>query len=227
MCTLTWWREEDSYGVFFNRDEKKDRPVAESPAHFDHERVNFLAPRDPRGGGTWMLVNEHGVIVCLLNKWHLASNAPKAATKSRGQLVLAFASLKEISQAPALLKKLEDYPPFSLFLMEAEKEALWEWDGATLAESRAEMPLTSSSFSFEEVKAARLKRFKEGERGAAYHASSEEEASAYTVRMCRPDAQTWSRSMVTVGARIHWEYLAEQPDLLGEPERTVVNLPRC
>ena len=71
MCTLTWWRgEEGEFEVFFNRDEKKTRSRAELPLKREENGMQFLSPRDPDGGGTWMLVNEHGVVLCLLNRWH-------------------------------------------------------------------------------------------------------------------------------------------------------------
>lgn len=225
MCTLTWWRDENSYGVFFNRDEKKDRPIAEPPRLLSEKGVRFLAPRDPQAGGTWMLVNEVGFVVCLLNKWHLEKRAQ--ATQSRGLLVLKFGELRNIEEARELLQDLGSYPPFSLFLMNESGEWLWEWDGMRLSEVTPQMPMTSSSYRFEEVKRAREEKFSEGLRGEKYHAAKGEESSAYTVRMCRPDAQTWSRSRVSIGEGIVWEYLAERPNLDGEPLRSVVKLARC
>ncbi len=225
MCTLTWWREQDRYGVFFNRDEKKDRPIAEPPAVRQLNGIRFLSPRDPRAGGTWMLANEFGVIVCLLNKWHLGGVS--SASKSRGQLVLGMGEIQTAKKAVERLTDLENYPPFSLFTMDGEGECFWEWDGKALVKEEAHMPLTSSSYCFEEVKAAREKRFAEGFRGDAFHEAVGEEASAYTVRMCRPDAQTWSRSRVSVGEKIEWDYFAEEPDFAGDPRRSCYVLPRC
>ncbi len=226
MCTLTWWRgQDDSYGVFFNRDEKKDRPIADPPSVRTKDEVSFLSPRDPRAGGTWMLVNEHGVIVCLLNKWHVSGGSQ--ANQSRGQLVLEMAAIRELKEAQGFLKNLGDYPPFSLFVMDGQAELSWEWNGELLTEHVAEMPMTSSSYRYEEVKIAREEKFAEGLRVEAYHAAKGQKSSAFTVRMCRPDAQTWSRSQVTVGENIIWKYLAESPDLIDEPVETILHLERC
>ena len=83
MCTLTWWRgESGELEIFFNRDERKTRPVADPPSRFESDGVSFLSPRDPKGGGTWMTVNEYGIVVCLLNKWELegcSNPLPKGA----------------------------------------------------------------------------------------------------------------------------------------------------
>jgi hypothetical protein len=85
--------------------------------------------------------------------------------------------------------------------------------------------LTSSSFRFEEVSAARRASFSSGLRGVDFHASPQEPPSPYSVRMNRPDAQTWSRSRVLISDRILWHYLAEQADLNGDPLETLVELP--
>ncbi|NIP92410.1 MAG: hypothetical protein GWO24_02620, partial [Akkermansiaceae bacterium] len=74
MCTLTWWRgTAGSYEVFFNRDEKRTRSIADPPRVHERDGVRFLAPLDPDGGGTWMLANDRGLLVCLLNRWHEGS----------------------------------------------------------------------------------------------------------------------------------------------------------
>ncbi len=57
MCTLTWRREgKETFEVFFNRDEKKTRSMAEPPREFTNpDGLRFLSPVDPDAGGTWML----------------------------------------------------------------------------------------------------------------------------------------------------------------------------
>ena len=94
MCTLTWCREGvvGSYEVFFNRDERKTREKAEPPRLHTAGEVRFLAPIDPEGGGTWMLVNEKQLLVCLLNRWHEDQEGFEPV-RSRGQLVMEMAPL--------------------------------------------------------------------------------------------------------------------------------------
>ncbi|MEJ6730387.1 MAG: NRDE family protein [Akkermansiaceae bacterium] len=226
MCTLTWSRSgPDKLEVWFNRDEKKARPIADSPSQRLLDGVSFLSPRDPQGGGTWSIANEFGVVVCLLNKWELDSTSAQGRRKSRGQLVWRMATARSVDNLVSFLTELENYPAFTLVGISAEGERLWEWDGETLSETEAAMPLTSSSYCFDAVKAAREDVFAAGKRGHHFHEASGEEPSAFTVRMNRPDAQTWSRSHVTVGEKVTWEYLAEQPDLAGEPERVLLDLP--
>ncbi len=226
MCTLTWCRPGNGgLQVFFNRDEKKTRPIATPPARMEQDGVAFLSPRDPLGGGTWMLANEHRIVICLLNKWELERRTPKNP-RSRGSLVLSMAAVKSLDDLPSILTELESYPAFSLVAFSEETERLWEWDGISLTDAELEMPLTSSSYRFPEVRAARCSAFETAGAGEHYQSSFDQEPSAYTVRMNRPDAQTWSRSHLSLWHReLRWEYLAEQPDLAGEPEKTVCVLP--
>jgi hypothetical protein len=93
--------------------------------------------------------------------------------------------------------------------------------------------MTSSSFHYEEVAAARARRFHElrcaaggGEKLLeAFHGDLENGPSAFTVRMCRSDAQTMSRSRVRVDHQgVRWIYLEERPDLAGEPRRIEARL---
>jgi hypothetical protein len=225
MCTLTWWRGGGGeYAVFFNRDEKKTRPSADEPREFLVDGVRFLSPRDPAGGGTWMLVNEFGVILCLLNRWHEEIDDGRQ-WQSRGLLVWSLAGLRSAAELEKRLRgrDLAGTRPFSLWACDRAGIAGWDWTRGELRAARPEMPVTSSSFRFDEVAAARRERFATvaGENPAAlasFHAGAAE-ASALTVRMCRPDAQTMSRSEVRVDpGGITWRYLAEQPGLAGPPD---------
>ncbi len=229
MCTLTWSRASldgsDKLEVWFNRDEQKARPIADPPSLRLLDDVSFLSPRDPQGGGTWMLANEFGVVVCLLNKWELDARPTQGRRKSRGQLVWQMATARCVDDLAGFLVELENYPAFTLVGLSSEGERFWEWDGEILSETKGAMPMTSSSYCFDAVKEARERSYAEGKRGHHFHEGSGDQASAFTVRMNRPDAQTWSRSHLTVGEKVTWEYLAEQPDLAGEPERSLLDLP--
>lgn len=225
MCTLTW-RRDPSLGleVYFNRDELKTRPVADPPSCHEVGASLFLSPRDPKGAGTWMLANENGVVICLLNKWELEGREI-AEPQSRGRLVWRLAGARSVEDVARDLGELGNYQAFTLVVFSPSGDCCWEWDGERLR--RREVPpfLTSSSYRFEEVKEVREAAFLSGSFGEDFHAARGEDSSAYTVRMNRPDAQTWSRSCVRVAEKVRWEYLAEQPGLLGSPESWVSELP--
>lgn len=237
MCTLTWWREsEETYEIFFNRDEKKTRARAVEPRPFDVGGVPFLMPRDPEAGGTWMLANTRGVVVCLLNRWHEELMIDELV-ESRGLLVKRMAGMENV---PAVEERLRGQDlgrtrPFTLVAFDPVGERGFDWDGRDLRRVELRMPMCSSSYHFEEVRAARRTRFAElvgasrcrGSDLERYHADTAAGASARTVRMCRPDAQTMSRSRVRVGPqRVRWDYWEEQPDLTGLPVARRVELVR-
>lgn len=221
MCTLTWRRDPSSgLEIYFNRDELKTRPVADPPSLFEVGDACFLSPRDPKGNGTWMLANDHGLVICLLNKWELEGREI-AAPRSRGRLVWSLAAARSVEEVADFLEDLDTYQAFTLVAFSPLGERRWEWDGEELLEGDVPLFLTSSSFRFEEVREARRACFQEGKRRGDLHDAPGEAATAYTVRMNRPDAQTWSRSRVTVKDEVVWEYLAEQPGLVGEPIQTL------
>jgi hypothetical protein len=239
MCTLTWRRKSPtSYEVFFNRDEKKTRSRAEPPGLHEADGLRFLAPRDPDGGGTWMLANQLGLAVCLLNRWQEEDPAPSLRAGSRGRLVWAMAGCENVPAVEERLRtvNLSGNQPFVMVAFDPVGERGWAWNGHELAPMRLEMPVCSSSFHYEEVAAARRSRFRDLQLGynldggllECFHRDTLGGPSAFTVRMCRSDAQTVSRSHLRVGRRgIRWLYWDEQPELRGEPTLEEAELTFC
>lgn len=226
MCTLTWRRAAGRYEVFFNRDERKTRSRAEPPRMREDGASRFVAPRDPDGGGTWILANGHGVTICLLNRWHEEPRSQTTPVRSRGRLVWEMADVANVPAAEEHLRlqNLETVRPFSIVAFDPVGERAWDWDGQRLVAVAPERPMTSSAFHFEEVLAARKARFNdlrccissENELLERFHADAENGPSAFTVRMCRSDAQTMSRSQILVGRdHVQWRYWEEQPELVG------------
>lgn len=239
MCTLTWRREaKGTFEVFFNRDEKKTRSRAEPPREFlNPDGLRFLSPIDPDAGGTWMLANEMGVVVCLLNRWHESYVEVAEPVYSRGRLVSGMAPMENVPAVEEDLRRrdLACCRPFTLVAFDPVGERGWEWNGRTLQRADLQMPLTSSSFHYEEVAQARRDWFEESvDRGGGnreqlwrFHSETPDGPSAYTVRMCRPDAQTMSRSIVRVDARrVDWNYVEENAELRGEPRVVRVGMER-
>src|SRR5580700_3122857 len=79
-----------------NRDEQLARPaVAMTVLRAAHPRI--LGGRDEEAGGTWLAVNEHGVVAGLTNRPSPDGRDP--AKRSRGELPLAFAAYQDAAQA--------------------------------------------------------------------------------------------------------------------------------
>ena len=68
--------------VASNRDEDRSRKAA-PPGLFAGERQRMLSPRDRRGGGTWLAVNQHGLFAGITN---VAGAATRPLPGSRGVL---------------------------------------------------------------------------------------------------------------------------------------------
>ena len=73
-----------------------------------------------------------------------------------------------------------------------------------------------------------MTRLRPGKLWDYHHNSGSREATAYTVRMNRPDAQTWSVSRVSVDPdRVRFLYEAEMPGQAGDPEVFETSLERA
>lgn len=89
-----------------NRDELYERPaVAMTVLRRRDPRI--LGGRDLQAGGTWLAVNDHGVVAGLTNQPSAAGRDP--AKRSRGELPLAFAAHEDA--ATAVPVNPDDYNP--------------------------------------------------------------------------------------------------------------------
>jgi hypothetical protein len=209
MCTVSWLSGEQGYELFFNRDEKRERGRALSPAVHCKGGVAYIAPTDIDGGGTWIAVNQHAVSICLLNGYHDRSS--QEAVESRGWIPEALADVRSITEAAGRIDELslDRFAPFRLLILEPGKRP-WTclWNGTVLSKRRDAlmlMPLTSSSYQGKDVAAARKavfrRRLRQGltvETLYGFHRSHEGISGAYCVCMHRDDAQTVSYSRVRV-----------------------------
>jgi uncharacterized protein with NRDE domain len=87
--------------VAANRDERLDRPaVAMTVLRAASPRI--LGGRDELAGGTWLAVNEHGVVAGLTNQPSADGRDP--GKRSRGELPLAFTAHKTAAEAVAAVR---------------------------------------------------------------------------------------------------------------------------
>ncbi|MBL4584235.1 MAG: NRDE family protein [Pseudomonadales bacterium] len=178
MCTLTWFRDDEQYQVFFNRDEQRTRQQANIPSAIEHQSITVLLPIDPDGGGSWISVNQLGLTLCLLNYYQ--GSTPAGRLISRGKLLRSFAHLEDIEQVAQAIKSLDlmNYAPFSLVAFARSSvlhasssapgsalhtnkitEQVFQWDGKQLGSFAPNNMMTSSSVSFDEVFKTRTQLF--------------------------------------------------------------------
>lgn len=207
MCTVSWARDGLGYTLIFNRDERRTRGPEEAPRVHERDGVRFLAPTDGDAGGTWITVNEHGVVVCLLNGYVPSVGTAAPEPRSRGLLVLDLATAANTDELQARLTELQRYEPFVLLALLPEGSAqVWRWDGASLAlEVEGERAMLASSGhdqpAVQAARAARYDELKEASDGEFLVRFQEDHGtgpSAFSPCMHRDDAETKSQCRVKV-----------------------------
>lgn len=205
MCTLTWKaREEGGYDLFFNRDERLSRASEAPPAIGRGPRgMRFAAPRDGDSGGTWLMLNEAGLVLALLNDY--PRGVVETGRRSRGELPLVGVDCTGAAEVQARLRsvRVEEYAPFHLVALDASGAgAHWRWDGRALHETGAPEFLTSSSFEPDAVRARRTALYAartEAWAGERFHWEHDQRDGAGAILMRRSDACTRSVCAVQVG----------------------------
>ncbi len=106
-----------------NRDEMADRPW-DPPARHWADRPEAVAGRDRLAGGSWLGVNDSGVVACVLNRRHTLG--PDAHKRSRGELVLEALDHADAVDAAGALAGLapDSYRGFNLLIAD-NRGAYW------------------------------------------------------------------------------------------------------
>ena len=134
MCTIVIaWRLFEGVPIIFggNRDERYDRPAA-APSPRDSD-PRILAPRDERAGGTWIGINDAGVLVGLANR-----PSELEGERSRGALVtdtLEAETAASAQEAARAAIHATDYAGFTLLIADATDGFVTRWDGQVAARS--------------------------------------------------------------------------------------------
>ena len=106
-----------------NRDEMLDR-AWDPPGRHWPDRPNVVAGRDRLAGGTWLGLNDEGVVAGVLNR--VDSLGPKPGFRSRGELVLEALDHADAAAAAAALGALDPraYRSFNLVIAD-NRDAFW------------------------------------------------------------------------------------------------------
>lgn len=241
MCTVSWCQQSAGYTLLFNRDESKRRSEGLPPQTHVDDSVAYICPRDPDGGGTWLLANSHGLTLGLLNYYETRCWHRPKAPLSRGRLPLdcrTFDDLDEVENFFASAE-LSRFPPFHFLGIDpACRSVLITWTGRRARISQpgfAELPLTTSAFQTDAVVAERRADFRRqipslkcaSERLVRFHHSHDPDRSAYSPLMTRPDARTVSFSQITVSrTEIRFTYRDRRSDFPELSDPVTVSIPR-
>lgn len=214
MCTVTVVPHDQGVRLLCNRDEQRTRLPGLPPRVRDLSGRQALFPVDPQRGGTWVGVNDAGLIVALLNLRPTVStrSAPKL---SRGLIVLELLRCTSPSQAIETATRLDAglVEPFRAVIVQAGSVAVATSFGTgtihcTQRLLDAPLLFTSSSLGDTVVLPARYRLFEQmilqsGAQGwldgqARFHDHQWTRRPEISVRMERQDALTVSRTQIDV-----------------------------
>jgi Transport and Golgi organisation 2 len=126
MCTLVLSRRPGTTWPLLlaaNRDELADRPARPPGRHWP-DRAELVAGLDLQAGGSWLGINDHGVVAGVLNR--PGTLGPAAGKRSRGELVLEALDHADADAAARALSDLDPdaYRPFNLVVAD-NRDAFW------------------------------------------------------------------------------------------------------
>ncbi|MGD8497262.1 MAG: NRDE family protein [Chromatiales bacterium] len=118
MCTVVLLRRPGHAWpllVAANRDEMRDRAWSRPDRHWP-DRPEVVAGLDHLAQGSWLGLNDHGVVAAVMDR--ADSLGPAPGKRSRGELVLEALDHAEASEAARALSDLEPgaYRPFNLII---------------------------------------------------------------------------------------------------------------
>ena len=124
MCTLAiYFKVFRDYPVVIaaNRDEYMSRPALPPTTLLEHPHV--IGGKDLQANGTWLGINEYGVVAGLLNRRRADYGDPNPALRSRGLLCLDALRNRTAAEAAAFVRSQRgaDYNAFNLLVASREE----------------------------------------------------------------------------------------------------------
>lgn len=118
--------------VAANRDEMAGRPWKPPDRHWP-DRSHVVAGLDEVAGGSWLGVNDDGMVAGVLNR--IGTLGPEDGKRSRGELVLEALDHAEAQEAAKALADLDPraYRPFNLFIGDCQNAYWLRNDGLRVA----------------------------------------------------------------------------------------------
>jgi uncharacterized protein with NRDE domain len=140
MCTVILLRRPNHPWPLIlgaNRDEMTSRPWRAPGRHWP-DRPEVVAGLDQEAGGSWLGLNDHGVVAAVLNR--RGSLGPQRGKRSRGELVLEALDHAEARPAAEALVHLDPlaYRSFNLVIAD-DREAFWLRNRADDGPERVEL----------------------------------------------------------------------------------------
>jgi len=215
MCTLTILPYQGGgFRMGCNRDESRQRPEALPPQLRRFGDRSAVMPIDSVSDGTWIAVNDAGLVMTLLNYYPPGPPIPKRPDQaSRGTIIPSLLNHASARSAATAASKLDParYPPFRLLLGDFEEVIELQHDPRGIRE-RSRSPLDAQPFLFvssglgdEIVESPRRALFEEWFAGDpndalatqdAFHSHVWPDRPHLSVCMSRPEARTVSYTVI-------------------------------
>ncbi|WP_020471672.1 NRDE family protein [Zavarzinella formosa] len=230
MCTLSIVPLPVSRVRFaFNRDERRTRPAGLPPIQREYGRHSALHPIDPASGGTWLAVNDAGLVMAILNQ-NPVVKPDGVPRRSRGKIIAELLSCDTPASALNTAEKnfrFEDFAPFQLILAGQGSIARIKWDGQQSMVSSQPfggnpLMVTSSGLGDHLVDDVRRELFdsflatppEEWEKAQrAFHRHQWPDRPHLSVNMARETTRTVSHSVIELTESLAtFEYWPDAPD---------------
>jgi uncharacterized protein with NRDE domain len=167
MCTVVTLRRPGSDWPLIlgaNRDEMASRPWDPPGRHWP-DRPDVVAGRDKLADGSWLGVNDAGVVAAILNRH--GTLGPAAGFRSRGELVLEALDHADAAAAVRALRQLDPkaYRPFNMVLAD-NRDAFWLRHAdptGTLAVTAVPIPTGLSMLTagdLDDTESSRIRRYR-------------------------------------------------------------------
>jgi hypothetical protein len=211
MCTVSIVPDDSGFRLISNRDERRDRAVALQPRVEIVGSRCAIMPIDPAGGGSWIGINDAGLVAAVLNR-HAEPSRDTPSVVSRGLIVrraLACDSLETALEA-VQASTARVYRPFRLVLVQHRRIALIVGNGSEFASADSTLGqpymFTASSLGDALVDTPRRRLFERLMENACarrqaqllFHRHQWSDKREISVLMERDDAATVSRTVVEV-----------------------------
>lgn len=129
MCTVVFIPDNGKLFIASLRDEDPNREKASSPKLSVAKQQKFIAPIDPKGGGTWVGISEGGSVIVLLNGGFENHEKKDQYAKSRGLIVTELLSMDQPYKSWNHMD-LTNIEPFTLIVWSGIALNQLVWDGA-------------------------------------------------------------------------------------------------
>jgi len=237
VCTVSVIRlPGDVIRLACNRDELLSRPIAQAPRELEFGEARAILPVDPASGGTWIAVNDAGLVFTLLNRNARRLRNPhtispeyrgKGEMSSRGLIIPSLLHCRDFEEAINEAARVDprQFEPFRLIVASRSSIAEIISDGSSLSHRAirtGQLPLlfTSSGLGDELVEHPRRMLFDRIIRASAssaraqdgFHHHSWPNRRRLSVWMRRGDARTVSFTTITL--RLDRAMLAYNADSL-------------